>query len=38
MPRTCPHFEAHEEYVIKATREAMVHTRWTRPNVNTSEP
>ncbi|MFZ0521357.1 MAG: malto-oligosyltrehalose synthase [Candidatus Acidiferrales bacterium] len=22
-----------KEYVIKATREAMVHTRWTRPNV-----
>jgi (1->4)-alpha-D-glucan 1-alpha-D-glucosylmutase len=23
-----------KEYVIKATREAMVHTRWTRPNVD----
>ncbi|MGB8441182.1 MAG: malto-oligosyltrehalose synthase [Candidatus Acidiferrales bacterium] len=22
-----------KQYVIKATREAMVHTRWTRPNV-----
>jgi (1->4)-alpha-D-glucan 1-alpha-D-glucosylmutase len=22
-----------KEYVVKATREAMVHTRWTRPNV-----
>jgi (1->4)-alpha-D-glucan 1-alpha-D-glucosylmutase len=23
-----------QEYVIKATREAMVHTRWTRPNAD----
>jgi (1->4)-alpha-D-glucan 1-alpha-D-glucosylmutase len=28
-----PHFRARlEAYVIKAIREAMVHTRWTRPN------
>ncbi|MGA7626727.1 MAG: malto-oligosyltrehalose synthase [Candidatus Acidiferrales bacterium] len=28
-----PSFEKRmKEYVIKATREAMVHTRWTRPN------
>ena len=28
-----PHFRARlEAYIIKAIREAMVHTRWTRPN------
>lgn len=26
-----------KEYVIKATREAMVHTRWTRPNFEHEE-
>ncbi len=30
-----PSFEKRmKEYVIKATREAMVHTRWTRPNTD----
>ncbi|GAC1663882.1 MAG: malto-oligosyltrehalose synthase [Candidatus Acidiferrum sp.] len=26
-----------QSYVVKATREAMVHTRWTRPNVGHEE-
>ena len=33
-PRELPEFERRiQSYVVKATREAMVNTRWTRPNL-----
>ena len=34
LPQLLPRLQA---YVVKATREAMVHTRWTRPNLRHEE-
>ena len=34
LPQLLPRLQA---YVVKATREAMVHTRWTRPNLQHEE-
>jgi (1->4)-alpha-D-glucan 1-alpha-D-glucosylmutase len=34
LPELAPRLKA---YVVKATREAMVHTRWTRPNLQHEE-